>query len=121
MHPMQDDESRYVKLSGNIMKYLLIVTLLSLSSFTNATLTSYTNASIEKIMQWEGNGNIVFVLSSGASCFSPETEKNIYSLILSLYATKNLADVHCYSDTEVMGGFNVQKVHRIIAKYNMFE
>ena len=98
------------------MRSILIAGLLVLSGAVNASLSPYVNATVDRVIQWESDGHIMYTLSSGVNCYSTSTEKNLYSLMLSLYATKNLADIHCYAAVETINGFEARKVHRVIAK-----
>jgi hypothetical protein len=120
MHPKKrDDESRYINLmlkAWVIMRIIFTLVLMVISSIASASLSYFENVTVDKVTQWESDGAIAFTLSSGYTCYSPASEKNMYGLILSLYATKNQADIHCYEAVEIMNGMGVQKLHRIVAK-----
>ncbi len=86
-----------------------------LSSAVNAWQVS-DNATVSCIIQWENEGPIYFKLSSGTTCFLPAKDKNMYSLILSLYATKNTACFHCHDVSEPNAGITGYKLHRVTAQ-----
>lgn len=73
------------------------------------------NVSITEIMEWQDNGPIYFKLSNGVMCYAPATEKNLYSLILSMHVTGKILTVHCHDTSEAYGGIQGRRVHRILS------
>lgn len=70
---------------------------------------------IDQIIEWESNQDVVFKTSEGHYCYIPSDEKNMYSLVLSLMASGKTASIHCHDLTVNIGGFNAHRVHRVIA------
>lgn len=73
------------------------------------------NMEIKNIIQWDSNAPIYFTLSNETVCYIPAVEKNMYSLILSLYTAKKKAEFHCHVGVDSYGGYNGHRIHRVIA------
>lgn len=75
------------------------------------------NSTVNEIWEWNNNKPIYFRTSLGKTCWIPQDEKNIYSLILSLYISGRKANFHCFpQQTLVTGGLTGYRLHRVVAK-----
>ena len=86
----------------------------------NGTWNFGANVTIDTITLWassEDTNPLYFKRSDGVSCYIPPGETTLQSLILTLYSSGELADIHCHAEAEVRaGGLSAHKLHRIIAK-----
>ena len=73
------------------------------------------NVSIVEITEWQDGAPIYFKLSNGTMCYVPAAEKNMYSLILSLYISGKRAHIHCTDAVETYGGVPGNRVHRVVS------
>ncbi len=76
------------------------------------------NTTIKEFVQWEasdGAGYAVMKLESNVICYIPLKEKELYSLVLSLYMAKKNISVHCHATEKNIGGYLSHKLHRINA------
>ncbi|MCM0147189.1 hypothetical protein KCN56_01225 [Photobacterium galatheae] len=96
---------------------------LALCALFSANVSAWTfgqNVTISSVTLWEGSGvnPLYFKRSDNVWCYVPAEEKNLHSLILTLYASGKTADIHCHDQAEnKMGGIeSAHKLHRIIAK-----
>lgn len=96
------------------MKKALIFFFLICPALVYAWTPNGEEVTVDKIVQWEGDGQIMFLTSLGVWCYVPPQEKNMYSLVLSLYATGNTASIHCHDDVTSVGGYEAHRVHRVI-------
>jgi hypothetical protein len=87
---------------------------LALSSPASAWVISE-NATVDQIWGWQDDNPVYFKLSDGTMCYVPSTEKNLYSLILSLFATGKKATFHCWDSEETVAGVSGHRTHRVIA------
>ena len=70
---------------------------------------------VSNIIEWQDDAPVYFTLSNGTVCYVPNTEKNLYSLVLSIYASGKSANIHCHDSVETYGGVEGHRLHRIIA------
>lgn len=73
------------------------------------------NAKIVLIMEWQDDNPVYFQLDNNEWCYIPSSEKNTYSLLLSLFMSGKKAHIHCHLSTESNGGQGGHRLHRIIA------
>ncbi|ASU24199.1 hypothetical protein CCZ37_17150 [Vibrio qinghaiensis] len=103
------------------MKKNIVLLILSALLSTNTMAWTFgQNVTITAVTLWEGSGinPLYFKRSDNVWCYVSADEKNVHSLILTLYASGKTADIHCYDQAEnKMGGIEAaHKMHRIIAK-----
>lgn len=87
---------------------------LTLSASANAWVINE-NATVDQVWEWQDDYPIYFKLSSGTMCYVPAAEKNLYSLILSLFATGKQATFHCWDAEETTLGVTGHRIHRVVA------
>ncbi|PSW80804.1 hypothetical protein [Photobacterium damselae] len=96
---------------------LVLCALLSINAMA---WTFGSNVTITAVTLWEGSSvnPLYFKRSDNVWCYVPADEKNVHSLILTLYASGKTADIHCHDQAEnKMGGIEAaHRLHRIIAK-----
>ncbi|MGR5361327.1 hypothetical protein ACPV54_10730 [Vibrio mediterranei] len=102
------------------MSRIIIPLVLSVLFSTNVMAWNHgPNVTIKAVTLWEGHENpLYFQRSDNVWCYVSANEKRVQSLILTLYASEKIADVHCHDQAEIkMGGMpGAHKLHRIIAK-----
>ena len=103
-----------------IITFALIGTLITGNVYAWA---SVNDARVTEFIQFnEGIARDYTVLkvtdSTGVSilCNVPYAEKNLTSLVLSLYMAGKKATYHCYDETLDVGGYLTHRLHRVIAK-----
>jgi hypothetical protein len=78
------------------------------------------NVSIDRIVLWENSeaNPLYFRRSDDVLCYVPAGQSTLQSLILTLYSSGKLADIHCRAEEEelMLGMRPAHKLHRIIAK-----
>lgn len=74
------------------------------------------NVKINEIIEWNNNSPIHLLLSNGNRCYVPSTEKNLYSLVLTLFTSAKSSDIVCFDSEEETNGFLAHRIHRVIAK-----
>jgi len=97
-----------------LMYFLL---LMSFSSFGNVAWQTSYNVTIKEVIQWEGaGGNVLLKLSDDKLCYTPLSNKELYSMVLSLYMSQKRLNLICHEAGENIGGYNnSHKIHRINA------
>jgi len=102
------------------MKKVLLALSMLVASGVSHAYTYGQDVKISTVIMWENaeTNPLYFKTSSNLWCYVPAGEKNLYSLVLTLYASGKLADIHCYDSAEsLMGGVEAgHKLHRILAK-----
>lgn len=97
-----------------------IITLLGIMIANNSFAWSYAgDTKITAVTLWEDSSTnpLYFKRADNVWCYVAATEKNLHSLILTLYASGKSADIHCYDLAETPMGFEpAHKLHRIVAK-----
>jgi len=98
------------------MKMYLIFMGLLITSTCNAWVFTG-EVTITEVIQWENEKNIVLVLSNPekTKCYVPLIEKNLHSLVLSLYMSGKTFNAHCHDVADDVGGYPSHKIHRINA------
>jgi len=71
---------------------------------------------ISKITQWNNDSPVYIELSNSTSCYVPAVEKNLISLVLTMYAAGKKADIHCWDTADTYSGIPGHRVHRIITQ-----
>jgi hypothetical protein len=76
---------------------------------------------ITTVTSWEGTDNggvLYFGTSGGFTCWIQASQKTLYSMILTLYATGKPAEIYCYDAVdEIVGGVpGAHKLHRLQAQ-----
>lgn len=94
---------------------LVTLSLMVFSMNSFAWIPSGETVTIDRIIEWEANREVVFKTSLGHYCYIPSDEKNMYSLVLSLMASGKSASIHCHDGVVNIGGYNAHRVHRVIA------
>lgn len=102
-----------------MLKKLIFLTILFMPLVSNAWMYN-TNAKIKEFVQWEseeGTGYAVLMLNdvNETICHVPLSQKELYSLVLSLYASGRTFHIHCYDEVQNIGGYESRRVHRINA------
>ena len=93
---------------------LSVLFFLSILNVNNANAWVFSeNVTVKNMIQWQGDSPIYFTLSNGTRCYIPATEKNMYSLILSAFATSKSMDVHCHDTLEEYGGISGHRLNRV--------
>lgn len=72
------------------------------------------DVTIDEMIEWQDNYSIIFTLSNGTRCYVPSGEKNLYSLVLTIFSSGKKIDIHCHDSIEATGGINAHRVHRIV-------
>jgi hypothetical protein len=86
----------------------MITSTLSHAWVVNSSVT------IKEMVQWEGSGYVVTILSNNNICFAPLSDKELYSLLLGLYMSGKIFTAHCHDPAENINGYsNSHKIHRI--------
>jgi hypothetical protein len=102
-----------------MMKIIIILLALMSSGYSYAW-TGAGNTKVIAVALWESSTTnpLYFKRADNVWCYVPASEKTLHSLILTLYVSGKLADIHCYDLAETqMGGMDpAHKLHRIIAK-----
>jgi len=89
-----------------LMYFLLFM---SFSSFSNVAWQTSYNVTIKEVIQWEG-------ASDDKLCYTPLSNKELYSMVLSLYMSQKRLNLICHEAGENIGGYNnSHKIHRINA------
>ncbi|MGI1677616.1 MAG: hypothetical protein K6L75_02710 [Cellvibrionaceae bacterium] len=71
---------------------------------------------INELVQWEGSSFLVVRLSSDNTYHAPLVDKELYSLILSLYMSGRSFTIYGYDLAENINGYgDSHKIHRINA------
>ena len=100
------------------MKKLIIGVFLLVICNTSFGWSFASKTKITAIAIWENSevNPLYFKRSDKVWCYVSAKDKNLHSLILTLYATGKTADIHCHNKAERrMGGISVaHKLHRII-------
>lgn len=73
------------------------------------------NVSIVEIIQWQDDSPVYIKSSTGVWCYLPAVEKNLYSLLLSVFATGKKVKMVCNDSLESYGGVPGHRIHRVIA------
>jgi hypothetical protein len=73
------------------------------------------NVSVIEITEWQDGAPVYFKLSNGTMCYVPAAEKNMYSLILSMYVSGKRAHIHCADSSDIYGGMAAYRVHRVVS------
>lgn len=72
---------------------------------------------IDALFQWETQSiqSAMVVLSNGKMCHIADinADEKLYTLVLSLYMANKTFGIHCYDESEDVGGFNSKRIHRI--------
>ncbi len=105
-------------------KSILLFVFVGLLSIGNANAwVSVSDATITEFIQFnEGIGRDYTVIkvtdsaSNSILCHIPYAEKNLSSLVLSLYMANKKGIYHCYDDTIDIGGYITHRLHRVIAR-----
>ena len=87
--------------------------LLVLSSAAYAWTPSGEPVSIKEVILWQDVNPIVIKLSSGLYCHIMPEEKNLYALVLTLYASGKTASIYCHDSVEDKVGYPSHRLHRI--------
>lgn len=75
------------------------------------------DVTIQKLIQWNGDGNALIIFSDNKRCYSPVEETAMYALLLAMYTSQQTLDAVCYDTAEDISGFpNSRKLHRLIAR-----
>lgn len=102
-----------------INKLGVLITLLAIPGISHSWVSG-SDLRISSIVMWESSEvhPLYFKASNDMWCYVPAGEKNLHSLILTLYASGKASDIHCYDlAEEKMGGVPAgHKLHRIITK-----
>ncbi len=102
------------------MKKFIFGTLLTVVSGVTHAWIAAEDATISAVIMWESAeiNPLYFKRSDNVWCYIPAGQKNLHSLVLTLYASGKRADIHCYDLAETkMGGVEAgHKLHRILAK-----
>lgn len=100
-----------MKLTKSII-FVLIAGLIA----TNANAVTFGSETVKEIIQWQDNSPIYFKLTtSGEWCYIPATEKNMYSLVLSLYVSGKSSHFECNDIVDNYGSINGRRLMRINA------
>jgi hypothetical protein len=87
---------------------------------TPGDLTLGSNVTIDRIVLWENSeaNPLYFRRSDNVLCYVPAGQSTLQSLILTLYSSGKLSDIHCHAEEEqlMLGIRPAHKLHRIIAK-----
>lgn len=95
------------------MQKTILVILLTISTTSNAWVQSG-NTKIREIVQWEMSDFALVMLDDNTRCHIPLTEKELYSLALSMYMSGKTLNVHCHDTPENINGYaNSHKLHRL--------
>ncbi|MFK7886564.1 MAG: hypothetical protein AB8G16_06810 [Gammaproteobacteria bacterium] len=96
----------------------LLVTFFAVIACNSALAWEYFNdVTIDKLIQWNGDGKAMVIFSDNNRCYSPVEEKAMYALLLAMYTSQQTIDAVCYDTAETLSGFtNVHKLHRIVAQ-----
>ena len=73
------------------------------------------SVTVVHIIEWQDDAPVYLRLSNGTTCFVPALEKNMYSLLLSMFATGKKAHIHCHDIEETYRGISGYRVHRVIS------
>jgi hypothetical protein len=95
-------------------KKIGLVLCILFSSFAMSWTPSGERSKVVKMIQWNGNADVVVKLESGIFCYIPANETMMISFALSLYMSQKKADWHCYDAAVSKGGYMSHKVHRVI-------
>ncbi len=93
---------------------LIFICLSGMSLSANAWVYGE-NLTIVEVTEWQSDGDVVFKLSSGTTCWIPGTEKKMYSLVLSMFATGIKGHFHCHDAEESIVGVPAHRFHKVVA------
>lgn len=97
-----------------MFKTISTVLCLLFSSFAMSWTPNGEKSKVVKMIQWNGNSDVVVILESGVRCYIPANETMMISFALSLYMSQKEADWHCYDEAVSKGGYQSHKIHRVI-------
>lgn len=100
--------------------FFLMLVFFSVNAKADSIWTFGSDVKIVSITQWESSKihPLYFKRSDGVWCYVPVSENALNPLILMLYASGRLADIHCHKtgENKMVGMPPAHKTHRIIAK-----
>jgi len=69
---------------------------------------------IKELVQWEGSGNFLIILTDEKRCFGPLVDKELYSLVLALHLAGRSLTTYCHDAAQSFNGYQgVHKLHRV--------
>ncbi|WP_156894953.1 hypothetical protein [Janthinobacterium sp. 1_2014MBL_MicDiv] len=98
---------------NKVIKRICVLALLALSSAAYAWTPAGEPVSIKEVIVWQDASPIVVKLSNGLYCHVMPEEKNLYALVLTLYASGKTASIYCYDTVEDKSGYSSRRLHRI--------
>ena len=96
-----------------MFKNIIFIFVFFFSTISHAWVIS-SNVTIKELVQWEGAGNALIVLSNDKKCYVSLADKELYSFVLAMYMSGKSLTTYCYDEAEIINGYTEShKLHRL--------